>query len=175
MKQINLKSTAIALTVSLMATTAYAGIVDDVINDLTTQGYSKIEISNGILNLQVEATKDGVSRQITYNKLTGSVVKDAIGGGSADSSTDTADGSSDDSADGAIGGTGTDALGDSDSADAGDADAGGTSGGADAGGTGGDSGGGDSGGTGGGTGDSAMLLVPFNYVTGGHELDVKFG
>jgi len=82
-----LASTAAATTL-LLASTALAGPVDDIVSQFQSYGYQSIEIRQTGEMVRIEGVRDGVEREITYDLATSTIVRDESGG--------TGDGSNDD-------------------------------------------------------------------------------
>jgi hypothetical protein len=155
MKMTSLKALLLAGSALVAASSASAQVatVDTVVNDLIGQGYTAVEVTNGVNSFKVEAMKDGIQYEAVFDATTGEMVVDG-----ASFEDDLANGSSDSAGSGGNSG--------------GSGDSGGDSGGS------GDSGGGDSGGSGGGSGgggESAVLMAPeLDYLTGGQGGDIEF-
>ena len=159
-----MKRTTLTLTAFLLASTAQAGIVEDVIADLTDQGYTQIEVKNRLGTVKIEGIKDGLQRELVFNRLTGELVKDETNG--LDDDADDGTGKDDD-------GSGNSGSGGSGGGNSGPGGSGGDAG--SGGGNSGSGGGGSSGGGSGGGGDSARLQSPgFDYLNGGQASDIDF-
>lgn len=176
-----MKTTTLTLTAFLLASTAQAGIVEDVIADLTDQGYTQIEVKNRLGTVKIEGIKDGQQRELVFNRLTGELVKDETNG--LDDDDDALEDDDDGSGKGrgrgrGRGGHDDDGSGHSGSggSDGGNSGSGGSGGDAGSGGgNSGSGGGGSSGGGSGGGGDSALLQTPgFDYLNGGQARDIDF-
>jgi hypothetical protein len=151
-----LLASILALSVGLATLPARADTLADIVAQLTADGYTISETNVGVLRSKVHARKDGVEREITIDRVSGTVVKDETG------SDDGSDDSNDDGDDGSGGNGGP----------------GGSGGNSGPGGSGGNSGPGGSGGSGGNSGpggsSSASLVPEFDYLMGGLDEDVDF-
>ena len=83
----------------LLTTTIAAGlagavqaqsIADQVISQLTEQGYTRIEIKRGLTQIKVEAIRDGQQLEVIYDAATGAILKQEVE--DVDSDDDTAPG-----------------------------------------------------------------------------------
>ncbi len=73
---------ATTATVFLMGTTAlFAGTVEDVIQQMKDEGFSRIEIKRGMMRTKIEATgADGIEREVVISNSSDEILKDEKSG-----------------------------------------------------------------------------------------------
>jgi phage major head subunit gpT-like protein len=71
-----------ALMLGMMAGTALAGTVDDVINNLKSQGFTISEVEKTFLgNVKIEANSGTIEREVVYSPLLDKVLRDKVDDG----------------------------------------------------------------------------------------------
>jgi len=80
------KTLATTATAFLMGTTAlFAGSVEDVIQQMKDEGFSRIEIKRGMMRTKIEATSsDGSEREVVIRNLSDEILKDEKSGPDGD-------------------------------------------------------------------------------------------
>ena len=75
-----MKKTLISAVIATFAgTMTYAqSATDQIINDLTSQGFERIEIDNGIGQIKVEAIRGTQKLEVVYDRATGSILKQEV-------------------------------------------------------------------------------------------------
>ena len=67
---------AASATAILMATTALAGPVEDLVAQLEAEGYTNIEVEVDGAETEIEGVLNGMEREITVNSETGEILAD---------------------------------------------------------------------------------------------------
>lgn len=74
--------------VAFSATMASAAITsNDVVATYQSQGYSYVQVKDGISQIKVEAIKDGVKLEVIYDKASGNVIRQESGAADASEAT----------------------------------------------------------------------------------------
>jgi uncharacterized protein Smg (DUF494 family) len=75
-----MKTTLISAVVASFASTMAMAqsATDQIINDLTGQGFQRIEIDNGIGQIQVEAIRGTQKLEVVYDRATGNILKQEV-------------------------------------------------------------------------------------------------
>lgn len=100
----------LAASLACTATVALADLTPDALAaDLQSQGYTNVEVKAGTTQLRVEAVKDGVKLEATYDIVSGQLVKSeshsvSAGSTSAQGDDDSSDDNGSDQSDGSDGG-----------------------------------------------------------------------
>ena len=94
MKTIALTSTVAAV---VLGTSALAGPVEDLVAQLTADGYTQIEVEVEGEVTEIEAMLNGIEREIEINSATGEILSDKTETEDDDSDEDSDDDSDDDS------------------------------------------------------------------------------
>jgi len=85
MKKFAILTTFTALT---LGSAAFAGPVEDIVAQLQDYGYSNIETSQNGNTVTVEASRNGVSREVVYDLASDSIISDQTGDGNGDAAPD---------------------------------------------------------------------------------------
>lgn len=72
-----LATTSIALVLTAGAAKAET-IANQVINQLSAEGYTRIEVKNGLTQVKVEAIRYGYQLEIIYDAATGAILKQEV-------------------------------------------------------------------------------------------------
>ena len=75
-----MKKTLISAVVATFASTMAMAqsATDQIINDLTNQGFQRIEIDHGIGQIKVEAIRGTQKLEVVYDRATGNILKEEV-------------------------------------------------------------------------------------------------